>query len=849
MEASSLWRNSFVGGESDAASRLVESLRRMRKHAADLTSRIAASLPGLTIHDITHLDAIWDVAGIIAGEKFRLNPLEAYVFGGAVLLHDAGLCFEAYAGGQAAVRDTVQWRDARARLASIGQSDDLDADADFEALRTLHASQAEQLAVDPWRSDEGEEVFFICDEELREHYGILIGKIAASHHWDIEDVARKFQERRPAAPFLDSGWTVDPLTIACLLRVADAGHIDGTRAPSFLLKILQMNDVSRDHWVAQNHLGRLRVMEDDPTQLIVSSMAPFARSESSAWWVTYDAICLLDRELRDSNELLENAPDGKRAAFAARRVAGAGKVRETARFVQTDGWEPTDSSVHVSDVAALVSKLGGEQLYGKEADRLEIGLRELVQNAADAVMARRAVSEDEYEGQVLVRLMKDQSGTYRLQVDDDGLGMSQETLARDLLDFGRCFWTSERAAREFPGIHASGYSSIGRFGIGFFSVFMAAKRATVFSRRFDAGLDQVRCLSFERGVSLRPILSALRPADMGMSVSTRVELELKTDVIVDADRLRIRNNALHQEDLEVTFRDYVGALVCGLGVPVSVEWVGLRQEVHQGFPPPPTGRGDWLRRLSFVAAGVNQGAVAEIDSYLGRLTEIRDGQQCYGLAAIRCSPPSPGYFLSAQSVGGLATPHRAQQNKAFVGLMDHLPDGAQRNIGEITAPKSCIRAWLYEQVRILNEAEISPVASIYASYALMDFDFDPIEVLQGILVVAGDRTEFWRLEDIYQLIARGRRLLFPTISLGKTIIDPYNQHAERPSDAVVCHAPRNGTFNVAELAGDKPMLDSTLIGVVHRVMTKAGAKPRWVVHEKVYREVFDVGDYLEVIVV
>ena len=847
MEASSLWKNSFGGADTADAERLVESLRSMRNHAADLTSRIADSLPGLTVHDITHLDALWDVAGTIAGEDFSLNPLEAYVFGGAVLLHDAGLCFEAYAGGREAVRDTLRWRDARARLAAMGFADDLDAEADFEALRNLHAAQAERLAVDPWQRDDGDEIYVIGDAELREHFGGLIGKIAASHHWDIEDVAREFREMRPAAPFLDPDWTVDPLRVACLLRVADAGHIDGARAPTGLLKILQMNAVSRDHWVAQNHLGRLRVVEDDRTQLIVSSMAPFTRRESSAWWVAYDAICMLDKELRDSNELLENAPGGRRTAFVTRRVSGAGKVRETARFVQTEGWEPTDSSVHVSDVAALVSKLGGEQLYGKEADRLEIGLRELVQNAADAIMARRVVGDDSYEGSVVVRLTKNAGGPYRLQVDDDGLGMSGETLARDLLDFGRSFWASQRAAREFPGIHASGFSSIGRFGIGFFSVFMAATKANVFSRRFDAGLDQVTCLSFDRGVSLRPILSDSRPAGMGMAVSTRVELELKAGVIEDAARIPIRNNARDQSDLEVTFEDYVGALVCGLGVPVSVEWAGARRDVHQGFPPPESERGDWLRRLSFVMAGVNEGAAAEVDANVGRLRELREGGRCYGLAAIRCSPRSAGSFLSVRSVGGLATPHNAQQHDAFVGLMDHLPDGAQRNIGEMAAPGSCLMAWLSEQAAILKEAEIPPVESIFASYSLMDFGFDPIDILQGILVVSGNGVELWGLGDIGALIAMGRRLLFPIVTLGGSrIIDAYSRHSDVPADSVVYHALRNGALNNAEFEGGEPMVDGTLIGVVHRVLTTAGATPRWVVHEKAYRGTFDVGDYLEV---
>ena len=60
------------------------------------------------------------------------------------------------------------------------------------------------------------------------------------------------------------------------------------------------------------------------------------------------------------------------------------------------------------------------------------------------------------------------------------------------------------------------------------------------SRRFDKGLDDIRCLSFDNGLTLRPTLSSEKPADMGMSVCTRVEMELKRDVVKDPERVKIR---------------------------------------------------------------------------------------------------------------------------------------------------------------------------------------------------------------------------------------------------------------------------------------------------------------------
>ena len=847
METSTLWQRTLGDtAEDPPVQRLVVSLRNVRQQVAYLTDRIASALPGLTIHDVTHLDALWDVAGIIAGDEFPLNPLEAYVFGCTVLLHDAGLCFEAFAGGRAAVRETVQWRDARQRRASSARAEDADREADFEALRSLHAGQAARLGTSAWQTEDGSMAYIINDSDLREHYGPLIGKIAASHHWDIEDLAREFADPRPPAPIVGRDWPVDALKIACLLRAADAGHIDSLRAPTFLLKILQMNALSRDHWVAQNHLGRLMVSPQDASLLVVSSTAPFTRAEAQAWWVAFDAIVLLDKEIRDCNDLLTNAPGFPRSCFARTRVAGAGRVRETAKHVQTDGWEPTDSNVHVSDVAALVSSLGGENLYGKDVDRLEIALRELVQNAADAIVARRAIDQSYDRGQLTVRLIEERGVPHVLQVDDNGTGMSQTTLMKDMLDFGKSFWASERAAQEFPGLHSSGYSSIGRFGIGFFSVFMAATKVSVYSRRFDAGLNDVRRLSFDRGVSLRPVLSDTRPADMRMDTTTRIELELKPGILNDPNRVAVRSNETRQRQLFVSLGDYVAALVSGLDVPVNVAVAGASTRVHNGFPPLAERRAQWLRTVSYVTAGANARFDALVSAAAPRLREIRDEKGCYGLAAIAVSPPPHGSFLSLMSVGGIATPHHPQQNQAFVGLIDYIPANAQRTPGEVRAPERTLQRWLSEQADLLNAADTPDLDRIYASYSLCQFGYDPKEVIRSILVADGREAKFWPLAELASILRRGARLVFPTVELSGRILDSHAQNLQPAHNVFPCIAIQTGKFNKAELENGAPRLPISLIGVIHRTLVECRHTPAWRLHKRTYQSLTGPGDLLEV---
>ena len=70
IQVTGIWQNSF-GVRTEASPnviRLTASLMSLRDKVEKLTSKIAESLPNLTVHDITHLDALWEVACDILSE-------------------------------------------------------------------------------------------------------------------------------------------------------------------------------------------------------------------------------------------------------------------------------------------------------------------------------------------------------------------------------------------------------------------------------------------------------------------------------------------------------------------------------------------------------------------------------------------------------------------------------------------------------------------------------------------------------------------------------------------------------------------------------------------------------------
>lgn len=536
FEDSPLWKRTLAahkGSDQFRAERerVRSALLSFRDRAAVLAQEISRDLPDYTVHDITHIDALWFLADLIAGERYELTPTEAFVLGGAFLIHDLGNGLAAYPEGVSTLRATPQWRDAvsmilRKKYGTVPSPLDIEsADentkklATEQVLRVLHAQHAERLALVSWRDpDTGSERFLIEDDFLRQTYGRLIGRIAHSHWWGVERLKPEFESLIGAPVTCPSVWTVDPLKLACLLRVADAAHLDARRAPSFLKGVRMPSDYSRQHWLFQE---RLQQPIRDGDRLIYTSSEPFLHSEAASWWLCYDALQALDRELTGVDSVLA---DSNRPRLLVRAVQGAEDALRLSKWIQTDAWVPVDTRVKVTNVAELATRLGGAQLYGR--DNL-VPLRELIQNASDAIRARRfAEKRPVTYGSITVQIGNDADGHW-IEVADNGIGMSEAIMTGPLLDFGSSFWNSERMMQELPGLASTGFESTGKYGIGFFSLFMWGKRVRVTSRNYRDASRDTKVLEFDRGLQARPILRQASPEHYLPDGGTTVRIYLE----------------------------------------------------------------------------------------------------------------------------------------------------------------------------------------------------------------------------------------------------------------------------------------------------------------------------------
>ena len=757
FERTQIWRGALAPRANDPDARARERLRaaflRMREQAAVIAGEIGLHLPELTVHDVTHLDALWEMADLVLGDERALTPCETFVLGGAILCHDLANGAAAYPGGMAQLRDSEVWRDAVASAQRRGGqsaapgaavSPEIGREADGWALRRMHAEQAAKLPTMEWVDRRGRTTRLLADDELRDELGPLIGQLAQSHWFSIGQLRGPFEAEIAGPTWCPREWTIDPLTVACLLRLADAAHIDIRRAPPLLYALRRPAGVSDAHWSFQRRMRR-PVRRGDALEY--RSATKFPAEERDAWWTAVEAVTMIDRELRQVDALLAEA---HRARFACRRLTAIDIEALRDRF-PCDGWRPVDTRVRIGDVAAMVERLGGQQLYG---NRPWVPLRELIQNAADAIRARRlAESRAADWGRIDVRIGQDGSQRW-VEVEDCGIGMSEAVVTGPLLDFGASYWSSSLLREEYPGLLARGFRASGRHGIGFFSVFIWGLRVTVTTRSCKEAPTATRVLEFNRGLRVPPLVRPARSDEVLADGGTRVRVWLDRPVedgqsLFGSDRTNLA--ALLQWLCPALDVDVWATTAAAASAPAvrANDWLEipaadlLARCSYSGEPP--RGSAAALRQTVLDADSgqpVGRAAVA----FTGTGILVCDGLRVDQDFATRSGPP-------------------------YVGILFGEPIGVARNEGAVAVSQATIHQWL--------GAQVDAIATGFTDVKRFRFaqKIEPLlrRPLTELPVLWSSRG--WTLADFARIPALPRVLILAE----EDLVRPFNQPFDFPT--------------------------------------------------------------------
>jgi Histidine kinase-, DNA gyrase B-, and HSP90-like ATPase len=844
IEKTLIWKKTLSEKITDEYKDERENLRvvfkNFRNKTEQLVSRIAAKLPNLTQHDISHLDALWETASLIIGEDYPLNPLEAFVLGGAFLLHDSALCVEAYNNGIEGLQNTVEWKDVYAELIDSNTNkseEELKHEADFITLRSLHADKAEGLLAHSWNESNASTPFYLLDDvSLRIHLGEWIGKIAASHNWNIERVVSVFKNFVGVPSGYPRNWTINPLKLACILRCADAAHVDNDRAPDFLFALMKRNKISTSHWKAQNNLGKAYIDQKDidGKTLIFTSNTPFKEEFSNAWFVAYDAICLLDKEIKSCNFVLEQNGDKR---FQIEKVKGAESPESLSAFVTADGWKPCSAQVHISNIESMIHNLGGEMLYGKNSDKLSTVIRELIQNSRDSIIARQ-FDDPEFDGQVTISIQKEENDFWII-VEDDGIGMSERVLTGPLLDFGTSFWTSDLVKSEFPGLRSSKHKPVGKFGIGFYSIFMIAEQVIVSSRNWKRGLVDINQLKFPNGFTLKPILTKEAPKGFHHSISTQVKFKVKEGILSDDLMFEIKTNREDSKNFFVPIEKQISFICAGLDVPVFFKSANKEiLEIHKSVHSEKLDRKQWLTDISFADFNCNDKTINEyIESNIDRLKPVFEENKLVGLAAINTRlDDNIQDFLAVNTIGGLSKLESMRSNDHYIGYLDCIPNSAKRDSGEFVASTDTLKKWAIDQLNYLNSIDLLPIEKYVASASLSFFNVDTINFAQ-VKVRQNNIDRFYSIEQLVKL-----SLQLPLIFLVRNDYPdiPASYHDILNIKNYIKIIPILSTSYLhTKLENWEPQNEFSLIGCIFRKIKEQGYTPNLRKKEKIGYDVFN----------
>ena len=464
-----------------------------------------------------------------------------------------------------------------------------------EFLRRHHARLSHEIALGGFpRAGEA----FPVVAELMPSIGDLSGAIARSHNEDLR-LMRAYLEDLESGNRRPKG--VLALYLMGLLRVADFLQIEADRAPPVLLRLkAPRSRVSIEEWSKHGAVASVSWDHEDPYAIAVSVAANHTLRTHLA---LKDLLDRLQQELDRTSAVLREAygttPLGA-LRLARQRVVSNIEQPSLHRELT---YLPRRASLRSDpDLFRLMIR----DLYSRE---FYVAGRELVQNAADAVRARRkwershgAVPEDELPelgADVVVSLEGGAGpGELVLSVSDGGIGMLPDTIVDYYLKAGASFGP---VASEFEGmdpVDAVAAMKAGRFGIGAFAAFLLGPEVRVTTRHADSP----RAVCFRARIDEELVEIQWTSAPVG----TRVEIPFLASTLesrTNADfLLRMIAGTYRLQDPSVIFRGADGEIEAPADVPspgprgLPSGWFEVATEQVEGaywrLPLPPPTRND-----------------------------------------------------------------------------------------------------------------------------------------------------------------------------------------------------------------------------------------------------------------
>ena len=269
----------------------------------------------------------------------------------------------------------------------------------------------------------------------------------------------------------------------------------------------------------------------------------------------------MDRELSDCLGALRYCTKRWRELVLPRKIS---------RKITPRGYE-TGEFRFTLDQDRVLELLVGDNLYQDPG----VFVRELVQNAIDAVRTRREMDPHlpaKWKPQINIRSWMDEEGYHWFRIEDNGTGMNRDIVEKYFLKVGRSYYASDEFQRDkYRNEVEPGYQPISRFGIGILSCFMGDRensRVEVSTLHYEPGSDPLR-MSLP-GLTGYYYLARRSAHPRASAMEGRTAAEKKTYRSTPGTSIAVRTN-LYQGGSYRSFREILDRYVVFPEVPIHYE--------------------------------------------------------------------------------------------------------------------------------------------------------------------------------------------------------------------------------------------------------------------------------------
>ena len=324
--------------------------------------------------------------------------------------------------------------------------------------------------------------------------------------------------------------------LAAVLRAADYLEVTAERAPKEALSVQSLlSPRSVGEWKANQAIQDISHNNPDPEALRIEALPEDVETylKVREWLDGFQAE--LDASWAVLGEVYGRYENLSRLGLNVRRVHST--VDDVAWLAQRVNFVPRETKMQMAEAAVSTLLVGPLYDYNPF-----VGIRELMQNAIDAVREYRDLRENRHqdwpasysqEGDVEIWVGRlDEHGQPSVTVTDKGIGMTEQVIQDYFLTAGATY----RSSDEWKDLHeqpdardhnmiASRVLRTGRFGVGVLAAFLLGDSVQVTTRHFEAPESRAICFTLQPDAELVELKYCRAP------VGTRIEIKTSLDIL------------------------------------------------------------------------------------------------------------------------------------------------------------------------------------------------------------------------------------------------------------------------------------------------------------------------------